>query len=90
MNLDPLAIKGSVAGAIGIPQFMPTNISQYGYDGEGDGVIDLFNHADAIASVASFLNAHHWNVKDDRAVILRYNRSGPYADTVLALSKKLE
>lgn len=90
MNLDPLAMKGSVAGAIGIPQFMPTNISHYGYDGEGDGVIDLFNHADAIASVASFLHAHHWNVKNDRDVILRYNRSAPYADTVLALAKKLE
>jgi len=90
MKLDPLAIKGSVAGAIGIPQFMPSNISHYGYDGEGDGVIDLYNHADAIASVAYYLHAHHWNLKDPREVILRYNRSSYYADTVLALAKKLE
>ena len=58
-HLDP-SIKGSVEGAIGIPQFMPSNIDQYGQDGDGDGIVDLFNHADAIASIAYFLNAHKW------------------------------
>jgi membrane-bound lytic murein transglycosylase B len=57
-RLDPLGIKGSVEGAIGIPQFMPSNIDHYGED--GDDIVDLFNHADAIASIACFLNAHKW------------------------------
>ncbi len=89
-GLDPLSVKGSLEGAIGIPQFLPSNITAYGRDGDGDGIIDLFNHEDAIASVASFLYANHWNLKEDREVILRYNRSTYYADTVLALAKKLQ
>ena len=40
-GLDPLSIKGSVEGAIGIPQFMPSNIDHYGQDGDGDGIVDL-------------------------------------------------
>ena len=41
-RLDPLSIKGSVEGAIGIPQFLPSNIDHYGQDGDGDGIVDLF------------------------------------------------
>jgi len=92
-HLDP-TIKGSVEGAIGIPQFMPSNIDHYGQDGDGDGIVDLFNHADAIASTAYFLNSHQWKkarkIEDKKKVLLHYNRSIYYVDTVWALAEKLK
>ena len=56
-NKMPLrSIKGSYAGAIGIPQFMPDSWRDYGVDFDGDGKVDLRNStADAIGSVAHFL-----------------------------------
>ncbi len=60
-NADPLAIKGSFAGALGLPQFMPGSIRRHAVDFDGDGRVDLANStADAIGSVASFLVAHGW------------------------------
>ena len=58
---DPLAIKGSFAGALGLPQFMPGSIRRHAVDFDGDGRVDLTTSAaDAIGSVASFLVAHGW------------------------------
>ncbi len=60
-NADPLAIKGSFAGALGLPQFMPGSIRRHAVDFDGDGRVDLTGStADAIGSVASFLVAHGW------------------------------
>ncbi|MEE8317197.1 MAG: lytic murein transglycosylase [Syntrophobacteria bacterium] len=92
-DIDPFTLFGSSEGAIGIPQFLPSNIEHYGRDGDGDGRIDLFNHPDAIASVAFYLRAHHWgraeNAKQKKKVLLYYNRSNYYADTVYTLAQKL-
>ncbi len=58
---DPRTIKGSFAGALGLPQFMPGSIRRHAVDFDGDGRIDLtISAADAIGSVASFLVAHGW------------------------------
>jgi membrane-bound lytic murein transglycosylase B len=58
---DVFAARGSFAGAIGIPQFMPGSIRRYGVDFDGDGTIDLQRSAsDAIGSVANFLREHGW------------------------------
>lgn len=57
---QPLSITGSYAGAMGMPQFMPGNIHQYGMDFDQDGHIDLYNPIDAIGSVARFLALHGW------------------------------
>jgi membrane-bound lytic murein transglycosylase B len=60
-RFDPLAVKGSFAGAIGLPQFMPGSIRRHAVDFDGDGRIDLTaSPVDAIGSVASFLVAHGW------------------------------
>lgn len=60
-GVSPLAIKGSYAGAIGIPQFMPSSQRRYAVDFDGDDRIDLRNStADAIGSVARFLQQHGW------------------------------
>jgi membrane-bound lytic murein transglycosylase B len=58
---SPLAYKGSYAGAIGIPQFMPSSQRRFAVDFDGDDRIDLGGSAaDAIGSVARFLSMHGW------------------------------
>jgi membrane-bound lytic murein transglycosylase B len=58
---DPLAIRGSYAGALGLPQFMPSSWSKFAIDFDGDGRIDLFGSpADAIGSVANYFKAFQW------------------------------
>ncbi|MBL4622634.1 MAG: lytic murein transglycosylase B [Immundisolibacteraceae bacterium] len=58
---DPRLPVGSYAGAIGIPQFMPTSYQEYAVDFDGDGRRDLVNNVtDAIGSVANYLARHGW------------------------------
>ncbi|AXI03075.1 lytic murein transglycosylase B [Aquirhabdus parva] len=60
-KIDVTTIKSSYAGAIGYPQFMPSNIRQYGVDFDGSGRIDLVNSPiDAIGSIANYLASHGW------------------------------
>ena len=61
-SIDPFSLKGSYAGAIGLPQFMPGSIRKYAVDYDGDGKIDLRNSPDdAIGSIANFLVQHGWH-----------------------------
>jgi len=54
-------IRGSYAGAMGMPQFMPTSYATWAVDRDGDGRIDLWNsYADIFASVAKYLIDHGW------------------------------
>ena len=58
---DPLALKGSYAGAMGYGQFMPSSYRAYARAYEGEDAPDIWdNPADAIASVAHYLKAHGW------------------------------
>jgi len=59
-GLDPLKPKASYAGALGLPQFMPSNIKKYGVDYDGDGGVNLWTPVDAIGSVANYLSKHGW------------------------------
>jgi membrane-bound lytic murein transglycosylase B len=60
-GVDVFAVKGSYAGAIGIPQFMPGSARRYAVDFDGDGKIDLLaSAADSIGSIANFLSRHGW------------------------------
>ena len=60
-GLDPLTAKGSYAGALGMPQFMPSSVTRYAVDFDGDGHIDLHtNTADVIGSVARYLADFGW------------------------------
>ena len=61
---DPLSYRGSYAGALGLPQFLPSSVRSWAVDFDGDGKIDLATVADAIGSVAHFLADHGWT-KDD-------------------------
>ena len=61
---DKINIKkmlGSSYGAMGQPQFMPSNYIKYGYDFNNDEKVDLWNsESDTLASIANFLNSNGW------------------------------
>lgn len=82
-------LPGSIYGAVGLCQFMPSNITTYGADGDGDGRVDLFTIPDAVASLSCYLYKHGWRAGIDRkrqhALLMRYNKSTVYANTILAL-----
>ncbi len=60
-TLDPLALKGSYAGAMGKGQFISSSYRSYAVDFDGDGVRDLWNStADAVGSVANYFSRHGW------------------------------
>lgn len=67
--MDLATTRGSFAGAMGIPQFMPSSQRRWGVDYDGNGRIDLAHSpVDAIGSVANFLKSHGW-LKDEATVI---------------------
>jgi lytic murein transglycosylase len=65
-GVNPRALRSSWAGALGQPQFMPSNVLQHARDGDGDGRADIFSsEADTIASIAAYLAHHGWQTGRD-------------------------
>jgi len=93
-NTDPLSIPGSIYGAIGLCQFMPSNVFLYGVDADGKGGIDLFSTPDALNSIANYLHQNGWECRIERKnrcqVVMTYNHSQVYANTVLAVADRLQ
>lgn len=73
-KLEPFKIQGSYAGAVGIPQFMPSSYRKHAVDFNNDGEINLFNDSeDAIGSVANYLKQYGWQNGEPVAVPARFN-----------------
>jgi len=93
-KVDLLQLKGSWAGAFGMPQFIPSSFEAYGVDWDGDGRVDLDTLSDAAASVSNYLKKHGWKKslahKKALRVIKYYNLSQPYATTILKLAESLK
>jgi membrane-bound lytic murein transglycosylase B len=70
-RLNPLTPKASYAGALGLSQFMPSNIKKYGVDFDGDGGVNLWKPDDAIASIAKYFKRHGWRTGEMVAVPAR-------------------
>jgi membrane-bound lytic murein transglycosylase B len=98
LKMNPLAIKGSYAGAMGAPQFMPSNYRRYAVDASADGRVDLWNNwPDVCASIGNYLKEHGWNpgepvlseasVEPDKAADLD-GRKLALAETVGSLKEK--
>lgn len=85
MKLSPLSFKGSFAGAIGYPQFMPSSIRRWATDFDGDGLIDLrASPVDAIGSVARFLAEHGWRSGEPIVFEVRMQRDARLQELLAA------
>ena len=71
---NPLRYKGSYAGALGVPQFLPSSYRRYAVDFDGDGRRNLWNDADAIGSIGNYYKAFGWAA--GQAVLVPIERSG--------------
>lgn len=78
-QVDPLTLKGSYAGAMGLPQFMPSSFRAYAVDFDGDGHINIWSDPDdAIGSVASYFKRHGWVAGEP--VVSRASVRGEHVD----------
>jgi membrane-bound lytic murein transglycosylase B len=75
--LDPLQMRGSYAGAMGVPQFLPSSFRNYAVDFDGDGRKTLWNGAaDSIGSVANYYRSFGWQRGRPIAVPARVEGEG--------------
>lgn len=81
-GIAPDSVLGSYAGAIGIPQFMPTSYEAYAVDFNNNGRRDLVGEMeDAVGSVANYLSVHGW--RRDQAIFAPVSESLPESATEL-------
>jgi len=86
-GFDPRSLKGSYAGAMGMPQFISSSYRHYAIDFDDDNIIDIWNNPDdAIGSVANYFSEHGW--QKDKPVIAMVSVEGDKYKA--ALSKGLE
>jgi peptidoglycan lytic transglycosylase B len=93
LEIDPLSIMGSFAGALGPAQFIPSTFRSYGVDGDGDGIVNPFNMKDANASIGHYLKSSGWSeeasAEKKRKAIWNYNHSHVYVNTIMMLYDEL-
>lgn len=93
-KIDLIKLKGSIAGAFGMPQFLPSSYMRHAVDGNNDGVISLFDLEDAVYSVGSFLSFYGWDdnlpVEGKLKVLWFYNHSRPYGMTILRVAESFK
>jgi peptidoglycan lytic transglycosylase B len=76
-GLDPATVRGSYAGAMGIPQFLPSSYRRYAFDFDGDGKRDIIRSTpDAIGSVANYYKAFGWRKGEPVVVPAEADKSG--------------
>ena len=64
-DFNPEELKGSYAGAMGMPQFISSSYRNYAIDFDNDSVVDIWNNPnDAIGSVANYFFEHGWKNKE--------------------------
>lgn len=85
-SLHPIATRGSYAGAMGIPQFMPSSYRRYAVDFSGTGKRDLIHDtADVIGSVANYLKANGW--KKNEKIVIKANINPLQSGKLIVLEK---
>ena len=91
-KIDPLEVYGSHAGAMGIAQFIPSTYLNYALSEESLEKW-LLSRDEAIFSIGNYLRSHGWNknlpIQKKKQILLYYNRSGPYVETVMKVSQKI-
>ena len=86
-------LRGSYAGAMGIPQFLPSSYLSWAVDGNGDERVDLDNLSDAMASVGNYLRSHGWtpeaSLREKWRAVWEYNHSDNYVRTMFEIAFRL-
>ncbi|MGQ9509596.1 MAG: lytic murein transglycosylase [Thermodesulfobacteriota bacterium] len=92
-SLDPLEVYGSYAGALGMAQFIPSSYINYALSSKGFEHW-LLSKEDSINSIGNYLSAHGWKKRmspeTQKRILLTYNRSEPYVETILEISRRLK
>jgi lytic murein transglycosylase len=88
---------GAKHGELGHTQFLPGNAFTYGVDGNGDGAIDLYNQADALATTANYLRKKGWKPgkgyqegEPNFAVIREWNAAKVYQQAIAIMGAKID
>ncbi len=88
-RISPLMPEGSYAGAMGLPQFMPSSYRRYGVDFNGDGKVDIWRDGpDVIGSVAHFLVEHGWAAGEPALVPVQVQGEAVAAELDRGLSSR--
>jgi membrane-bound lytic murein transglycosylase B len=92
-TLDPLEVRGSYAGALGMPQFIPSSYLAFAFRQKGFENW-LLSQEEAILSIANYLKLNGWKKKipteKKRKVLWSYNRSEPYIETILQVADRIK
>jgi membrane-bound lytic murein transglycosylase B len=87
-------LKGSYAGAFGIPQFLPSSYLHWACSADDGARPNLDYVPDVIVSVSNYLMAHGWKKgqpkEKNREAIWAYNHSKVYVETILEIADKLK
>jgi membrane-bound lytic murein transglycosylase B len=92
-KIDPLEVYGSYAGALGMPQFIPSSYLTYAQSKKG---LEnwLLNKEEAIFSIGNYLNSHGWKrnlpIEKKKKILWYYNHSEPYVEIILQLAQKIK
>lgn len=89
--------KGAKHGELGHTQFLPGNALRYGVDASGDGQVDFYNFADALASTANFLRQKGWQPgagyqegQPNFNVIKQWNAAGVYQKAIAIMAARID
>ncbi len=92
-KFDPLEVRGSYAGAVGMCQFIPSSYLAFAKSQKGLESW-LSSKEEAILSIANYLNIHGWkkrmSVNRKKKILWYYNHSEPYIDTVINVAQRLK